>query len=219
MRRALLAVALLAPFAAQAQETRLRLGESATVRRAPDEAHAALRAEGRAGTAAAAQAAVNRAMTTALEQAGRVPGLRATTGRFGATRGDDTRALWVASQVLSLRGSDVVALAELVGTLQAQGLAIDSMGAALSEPVRQEAREEATRLALRALRARAALVAEELGMTVSHLAEVTLDRDAEEPRMAMASAGYDSRAARPAVALAEVPVTARVSADVILLPR
>lgn len=217
MRRALLAALLLLPLGAQAQDTRLRLSENAVVRRAPEEAYATLRAEARAATAAGAQAAVNRAIAAATEQAGRVPNLRATTGRYTTHRVEEPRG-WVAMQSVSLRGGEAAALAELAGALQSQGLLLEGIGARLSEAAQREAKDEATRLAIRALRARAELVAAELGLRVSHLAELAVDAELpEQPRRMAAPMAMRGAAAPPPVSAPEdVPVFARVSADVIL---
>ncbi len=219
IRRSLIAAALLLPIAAQAQDTRLRLSESASVRRAPEEAFATLRAEARAATAAGAQAAVNRTVSSAMEQAGRVPNLRATTGRYSTQRVEDPRG-WLATQSIQLRGGEAAALADLAGTLQGQGMLLEGIGARLSEAAQREAKEEATRLAIRALRARAELVAAELGLRVSHLAEIAVDAELAEPRpMAAPMMARASAAPAPVAAPEDVPVFARVSADVILSPR
>ena len=79
MRRALPAVLTLVllaiPLRAQPAglaETILHISDSAEVTRGPDEVIAQLRAEARAGTAAAAQEEVNRAVTAAVARAGAV---------------------------------------------------------------------------------------------------------------------------------------------------
>lgn len=219
IRRAVIALAMLAPLGAAAQETRLRLNEAATVRRAPEEAYASLRVEGRAATAASAQAAVNRAVAAALEQAARVPGLRATTGRYATHRTDDPRG-WFATQSIQLRGGDAAALAELAGALQSQGMLLEGIGATLSEAAQRAARAEATRLAIQRLRERAALVAEELGLQVLRIAEIAVDAELPEARpMAAPMMARAAAAAPPSAAPEDVAVHARVSADVILSPR
>ncbi|MCW8084558.1 SIMPL domain-containing protein [Sabulicella glaciei] len=217
-RRALLALPLLlAPLPAMAQETKLRLSESATLRRAPDEPVAMLRAEARATSAAAAQAAVNRSVAVAVEQAQRVQGLRVTTGRYATHRSEEQR-LWLAVQSITLRGGEASTLADLVGTLQSQGLALDMLGAQLSDEAERELREQATREAIRLLRARAEIVAAELGLRVSHLAELSIDMAHDGPRPMMAASAM--RAAPSPVSLPEeAPVTVRASAEAILLPR
>ena len=95
-RRALLALPLLAlPVAAADDQTRLRVTETGTARREPDEILATLKAEFRNSQAAAAQGAVNRAITAALEAARATPGITATTARPSANRPELGRD-WVA---------------------------------------------------------------------------------------------------------------------------
>jgi predicted secreted protein len=224
MRRLILAAALLAPLAAAAQptplaETLLHIGESAEVTRTPDEIVATLRAESRAGSAAAAQEAVNRAIGAAVTRAQAVPGVRVSTGGYWTGRIDEGRA-WQASQSITLRGTDGPAMLELTGALQQAGLASAGLAWRLSREATRSAREEASRLALDALRRRAAAVAEQLGLVLVGLKEVRIDapeRDGIAPPMAtMAARG----AAPPPVAVAEdVVVSASVQAVAVMRPR
>jgi uncharacterized protein YggE len=226
MRRALLLALPALPIAlpARAQETKLRLAETGTARRMPDEIVAQLRAEARAANAAAAQEAVNRAMAAALELARGVAGLRATTGRAGAYRSERPNAApeWVAQQALTLRAAGEPApLLALVGQLQGQGLAISDLSWQLSDALAREARDEATREALRLVRARADLVARELGLRVAALREVALDaQEAGRPMpRAAAMAVAAARDAAPAVSAPdEILVSVTSSAELTLAP-
>ncbi|WP_170985028.1 SIMPL domain-containing protein [Roseomonas sp. AR75] len=216
-------VALAAPLAAQptpVPETELHIGESAEVLRAPDEVVATLRAEARAGTAAAAQEAVNRAVTGAVERARAVQGVRVSTGGYWTNRVDEGRA-WQAAQQVTLRSGDGAALLGLAGTLQGQGLAMSSLHWQLTRETERAAREEASRLALDGLRRRAAAVAEQLGLVMVGLKEVRIDVPERMPRPApMAMAARSASAAPPPVAVAEdVVVQATVQAVVVLRPR
>ena len=219
LRRALLAMPLLA-LPAAAQETRLRVSETGTARREPDEIQAALRAEFRNAQAAQAQAAVNRAITAALEAARQVQGVVATTSRATANRPELGRD-WVASQTLTLRGPDPVALLDLAGRLQQAGLAVTELSWRLTEAPTRAAREEAARDALRQIRARAAMVADELGMQVSLLRDIYLDTAADGPMPMAASAMRSSSysAAPPQLSREDIIITARVTADIILIPK
>jgi len=231
-RNAALALCLLAPWilpgtgAAQSMAqihpgpgTVLRLSETADVTRAPDEIRATLQAEARAATAAGAQEAVNRAMTAALEAARGVPGVTASTGAYRTYRQEDP-VRWVANQSLSLRSGDQAKLLELVGTLQARGLAVNGISYELTREATRTARQEAASIALDALRRRAEGVAEQLGMKVERIAEVQLETNevgAPRPMMMQSSA---ARAAAPPVAQAEdVVVPATIQAVVVLAPR
>jgi predicted secreted protein len=226
MHRRIALLALLAlPAAAVAQtappDTELHLGESAEVTRAPDEIVATLRAEARAGSAAAAQEAVNRTITGAVARARGVPGVRVATGGYWTNRVDDNRA-WMASQQLTLRASEGAPLLELVGALQGQGMAMSGLQWTLKPETQRAAREEASRIALDALRRRAEAVAQQLGMQVAGLKEVRIDVPERMPRPMAApmAAASRSSAAPPPVAVAEdIPVMATVQAVVVLRAR
>ncbi|MGG5819296.1 SIMPL domain-containing protein [Falsiroseomonas sp. HW251] len=223
-RIALLAVLAL-PGAALAQapapDTELHIGESAEVSRTPDEIVATLRAEARAANAAAAQEAVNRAITAAVARARGVPGVRVATGGYWTNRVDDNRA-WIASQQLTLRGNDGAAVLELVGALQGQGMVTGGLQWTLKPETQREAREEASRLALDALRRRADAVAQQLGLQVAGLKEIRIDVPDRMPRPMAAPMAASARAASgpPPVAVAEdIAVMATVQAVVVLRPR
>lgn len=230
MRRALILCGMLAlPLAVMAQpspgaaplpETELHLGESAEVTRAPNEVVATLRAEARAGSAAAAQEAVNRAVAAAVERARTVPGVRVSTGGYWTSRVNEGRA-WQAVQSLTLRGGEAAALLDLAGALQEQGLAMGGLHWQLTREATREARQEASRLALDALRRRAQAVAEQLGLQLVGLKEVRIDAPDHAPRPApVAMMARSAAAAPPPVAVAEdVVIGAGVQAVAVLRPR
>jgi predicted secreted protein len=222
----LLAAALMAGLASSAaaqpaaSETLLHLSDSATVMRAPDEIVATLRVEARAASAAAVQQQVNRAMTAALERARAVAGVQVATGRYGTWHSQEPPRSWQASQSITLRGPEAAPLLELVGALQGQGLAISDLSWRLTREAERQAREEASRLAIDALRRRAEAVAAQLGLAVAGMRELHLDaseRPVPMPRMAAMSAA--ERAPTPPVAAPEeAPVSASASAIVVLRP-
>ncbi len=230
MRRLLALLGLLAlPFGALAQptplptplaETALHIAETAEVSRAPDEVVAVLRAEARAGSAAAAQQAVNRAMTAAVERANATPGVRVTTGGYWTNRVEEGRA-WVSAQQVTLRAGDGAALLELVGALQTQGLATSSLNWTLTRETSRAAREEASRLALEALRRRAEAVAQQLGLVLVGLREVRIDVPDHGPRpVPMMAAARSASGSPPPVAVSEdILVGATVQAVAVLRPR
>ncbi|MGG5888530.1 SIMPL domain-containing protein [Falsiroseomonas sp. HC035] len=219
---ALLAALILAhPAAAQPaglSETILRLSETAEVTRPPDEVVATLRAEARAGTAAAAQEAVNRSIAAAVAQAQATPGIQVSTGGYWTARVDEARA-WQASQSLTLRAAAGPALLDLAGTLQGQGLAMASLDWTLRRETTRVARQDAARLAIEAVQARAAEIAGQLGLQVAGLREVTVHAGEAAPRpMAMAARGAASGS--PPVAVAQdAVVSATVEAVAVLRPR
>jgi uncharacterized protein YggE len=222
----LAALLLAAPARAQAPavtplpETALHLGESAEVTRAPDEIVASLRAESRASTAAAAQEAVNRAVAAAVARAQGVTGVRVSTGGYWTNRIEEGR-VWQAVQTVTLRGGDGAAMLELAGALQQQGLAMAGLTWQLTRETARAAREEASRLALDALRRRAEAVAAQLGLAMVGLREVRIDAPDHGPRPmpAMAMSARSERAAPPVAVAEDVVVGARVEAVAVLRPR
>lgn len=226
MRRLLALLGVLAlPFGALAQptplaETALHIAETAEVSRAPDEVVAVLRAEARAGSAAAAQQAVNRAMTAAVERANATQGVRVTTGGYWTNRVEEGRA-WISAQQVTLGAGDGAALLELVGALQTQGLALSSLNWTLTRETSRAAREEASRLALDALRRRAEAVAQQLGLVLVGLREVRIDVPDHGPRpVPMMAAARSASGAPPPVAVSEdILVGATVQAVAVLRPR
>jgi uncharacterized protein YggE len=220
----LAALLVAAPALAQAPaltplpETLLHIGESAEVTRAPDEIVATLRAEARASTAAAAQEAVNRAVAAAVARAQSAPGMRVATGGYWTGRADEGRS-WQAAQTVTLRGGDGAALLELAGALQQSGLALDGLTWQLTRETARTAREEASRLALDALRRRAEAVAAQLGLQVVGLREVRIDAPDRGPRPMAAMAARSERAAPPVAVAEDVVVGASVEAVAVLRPR
>jgi uncharacterized protein YggE len=211
IRRLLLVAALLAPVSAIAQsETRLRLSESASATVQPDEVVASLRIEARAATAAEAQEQVNRRMAAALASARGSAGVRATTGHYAARADRDTQE-FVAQQSLNLRGPE--ALVALVGQLQAEGLLLDNIAWQLTEAAQRQGRDEATRLAIRAVQDRGAAIARDLGLRVIALRDLYVEA-APEARPMMAARAMAATA--PSVTAEEITVTARVTADLLL---
>jgi predicted secreted protein len=210
------------PTAAPASgETLLHLSDSATVMREPNEITATLRVEARAASAAAVQEQVNRAMTAALERARAVSGVQASTGRYGTWQNQDPPRAWHASQTLQLRGPEPAPLLELVGTLQGQGLALSDLSWRLTREAEREAREEASRLAIEALRRRAQAVAGQLGLGVAGIRELRLDAPEQPvpmPRMATMAASARASVPPPVAAPEEAPVSATASAVVVLRP-
>jgi uncharacterized protein YggE len=224
-RRLILLGAILAALPAlaiaQPVETTLHLAESTEVTRAPDEVVATLRAEARAPNAAAAQEAVNRAVAAAVTRAQSAPSIRVSTGGYWTGRGDEGRG-WQAAQSITLRGGEAAPLLEATAALQSQGLALQSLTWTLTRDAARAAREEASRLALDALRRRADALAAQLGMNVAGLREVRIDAPDRSPRPApvMAMRASSSSGATPPVAIAEdIIVPAMVEAVVVLRPR
>ncbi len=238
MRRTLLALACLAPLAAAAQErpvlrliqpdptrTMLQLSESAEIAVKQDELHAVLVAEARGGSPAAVQAAVNRAMSAALDKARAAPSVAAETGGYSVWRsyGASLPAsqAWQGSQTLALTARDPAPLLELVGALQAQGLAVRGLAFRVSPELLRRAREQASEQAVRGLQARAERIAGLLGLAFERFASVTLEAEPGPamPMAAVAAMQGGAGGAPPVAEAALVRVGARVSAEAVLQPR
>jgi predicted secreted protein len=221
MRRALLALALLAPAAALAQpagETRLRLGASGEVQVVPDELVARLRVEARGGTPAAAQAEVNRRMAAALATARAVEGVRADTAGYWTYTDPQSREA-VARQGLVLRAGSGERALPLIARLQAEGLQMESLGWRLSDGAARAAHDAAVAAAIRSLRERAEAIARELGLRVVALQQLTVDAVPEMRAAPMAAMAARADAAPPPAVTAEpLPVTAMVTGDLLLRP-
>jgi predicted secreted protein len=212
---------------AYADDTILKLSETATVMVAPDELAASMRAEAIAPTAQEAQKRVNELMAAAIAAARKVSGTMVSTGSYNVWRvaasASDRNERWQSGQSLHLTGKDAEAMLKLVGDLQQMGLVQSNLLWRLSRDSERKARQDATKQALSTLRARADEAAEILGLRFESFREVRLDSVAPPPilpRLQMAARGTMAPSAPPANAEAEeMPVTASAEADVVLKPR
>jgi uncharacterized protein len=211
---------------ARAEDTVLRLSETATIMVTPDELAASMRAEAVAPNAQDAQRRVNEMMRDAMAAAKKVEGITVSTGgynvwRVGPTPSDRTER-WQAGQSLNLSGKDGESMLKLVGDLQQKGLTQGNLGWRLSRETERTARKDATKQALAALRGRADEAADVLGLKFASFKEVRLDSVA--PPMVPRQQGVVMRsamaAAPPPTAEAEdLPVSASAEADILLKPR
>ncbi|HEY0420611.1 MAG TPA: SIMPL domain-containing protein [Acetobacteraceae bacterium] len=219
LRPLLLALLLLAALPAHA-ETLLRLSETAHVSVRPDELAATLAAEAEHAIAAEAQSRINAAIARALDAAKATPGVVPATGYYRVWRTGPPNDRWHASQTLDLHGADGEVLLKLVGTLQAQGLAVRQLAWRLAPETARRAQSEATRMALGRLQARAEEAAAIVGLRFASFREIRLDGShslpGPLPRMAMAAA---APMAAPVAEAEDVAVEASVEADVVLVPK
>ncbi len=216
------ALALLASGGAARAETLLRLAETATVMVQPDELAADLAAEASAATPQDAQARVNTAITAALATARGTAGVTVATGRYSVWQVREPphtaqpAPVWQASQALTLHSADGSATLALVGRLQAQGLAVQSLGWQVSPAASRRASDEARRQALGALRGRAEAAAKLLGLRFEEFRSVDLNPSSAPtpmPRALMAAAMPAPNAVAEAM-----PVSATVTAEAALAP-
>lgn len=222
---ALLCAATVAP--AFADDTILKLSETATVMVTPDELAASLRAEAIAPTGQEAQRRVNEMMRDAVAAAKKVDGITVSTGgynvwRLAATPVDRSER-WQAGQSLNLSGKDGEAMLKLVGELQQVGLTQGNLIWRLSRDTERKARRDATKQALSGLRGRADEAAEILGLRFASFREVRLDSMAPPPIMprlqVVTRAAMAAPVPPPNAEAEEMPVTASAEADILLKPR
>jgi len=228
-RRMVLAAALvsLVGVAARADDTILRLSETAIVMVTPDELAASMRAEAVAPTAQDAQRRVNEMMRDAVAAAKKVVGITVSTGGYNVWRvaptPTDRSERWQAGQSLNLSGKDAESMLRLIGDLQQRGLAQGNLGWRLSPATERAARKDATKQALSGLRGRADEAADILGLRFSSFKEVRLDSVAPPPIMPRQAMAMRASAAAPApppsAETEDMPVSASAEADVLLKPR
>jgi predicted secreted protein len=227
-RRALPAVVLLCAASiglAHAEDTVLKLAETATVMAAPDELGVSLRAEAIAPTAQDAQKRVNETMRDALATAKKTEGITVSTGGYGVWRTSptplDRTERWQAGQSLNLTGKDGETVLRLVGDLQQKGLIQGNLGWRLSDEAERTARKAATKQALLGLRGRADEAAGLLGLRFDSFREVRLDSVSPPltaPRM-MVTRSALATTPPPSTEAEDLPVSASAEADVILKAR
>lgn len=210
-----------------ADDTVLRLSETATVMVTPDELAASLRAEAAAPNAQDAQRRVNEMVRDAVATAKAVPGINVATGGYSVWRVApsvaDRSERWQAGQTLNLSGKSAEAMLKLVGDLQQKGLAEGSLGWRLSRETERTARKEATKEALSALRGRADEAADVLGLKFASFKEVRLDNVSPvmmpRQQVGMVRSSMAGAAPPPTAEADELPVTASAEADILLKPR
>jgi predicted secreted protein len=222
---ALLCLSAVGP--ARADDTILRLAETATVMVTPDELAASLRAEALAPNAQEAQRRVNDMMRDAVAAAKAVSGVTVSTGGYNVWRVApsiaDRNERWQAGQSLSLSGKDGETMLRLVGDLQQKGLIEGSLGWRLSRDTERKARKDATKDALSGLRGRADEAADVLGLKFAAFKEVRLDSVSPPliPRQqtGVLRASAAGTAPPPTAERDDLPVTASAEADILLKPR
>ncbi|HUC17681.1 MAG TPA: SIMPL domain-containing protein [Acetobacteraceae bacterium] len=213
---ALLAGALFAMAGpAGAATTILHVSATASVKAMPDELDAELAAEAGAHGPAAAQNAVNAMIGKGLATTRAVSAVTTSTGTYSVWYVTDPHPEWRAQQSLVLSARDGPALLSLIGQLQAQGLAVTSLGWRLADETLKAASDRAQAIALAMLKGRAEAAAKVLGLHFTGFREVWLTpRVPPLPIQPMALMA--GRVSAPNAVPAETMVTATVEADVTL---
>lgn len=221
----LLAAVAIAPRAHA--DTILDLSETAHVSAKPDEITASLRAEATSATPQEAQASVNDAMARALKTAHAAQGVTISTGQYsvwnietppvhpGAAPAGAPQ--WHASQTLDLTGKDGAAMLALVGALQGQDLAVQSLSWHLSPDLVRATQETALRQAVSGLRARAEEMAGLLGLRFASFRTVRLTPEPPRPMPMMMMRAAAAPMSAPSAEQGPIEVTATITAEAVLV--
>ena len=202
----------------------LYLGASGEARVAPDELVADMVALATAAAPAVAQRRVNALMAGAGAAVKPVAGVHAAFLDYAVTLTDAKQPRWTAQQTLELRteaADRADALLDLVGRLQADGLAVGSLGWRVSAARQAQALDAATEAALAALRRRADLAARALGMSVDRVQDVRINQGPMPmPMLRRMNLAMSASAAMPApnISPEAQEIAAEVSADIVLRP-
>ncbi|MHB1303500.1 MAG: SIMPL domain-containing protein [Acidiphilium sp.] len=200
----------------------MTLSASGHAARPPDETRAVLEADAHGASASAAQASVNRTMAAALGSAGKIAGLRATTGNYSVTPVDAKQSAWTARQTLTLRyeaAPDAAAAAPvraLIGQLQARGMLLQSLDGALSRKAERAARRQAIADAAAELHDEAAALATALDERAGPIRSVQLNAAPIWPVRPMMFAAKAAPA--PSAQPAPIETSVNLSATIALLP-
>ena len=220
----LVAGALAHPAFAQDAEPRatvLHLSQTAERSVARDLLRIEFRVEETGADPQSVQAALNRRMTAALDRARQVQGIRVETGSYyvGEERPPNRPASWRGGQSLILRSKDSDAALRLAGRLQADGLAISSLGYEPSPESVRGLQDELTAEALASLDRRAASVASAIHLGVLRYRDLRVGNAETEgrpmPRFAAATAAA-APAPPPVAEPGEAMVRVTVEADLLL---
>lgn len=243
----LLALSLLLPVAAKAQDNGLALppaGQtivnfSATERRSmpQDLLVASLRIEvDDKKDPGAVQKKINEAMTKALAQVKGEAEFKVSTGSYSVYKYDHRvivnektgegrdESVWRGSQTIDIESKNATKLLDAVGKVQGLGFAMNNLAYTLSQDVMEKTRDELMVEALKKLSAKAEIVAKTLGKSGVELVDVNIDTGGPvmpmyKAMMGRAEVAMASDAMAPPVAEAgETDVTLTVSARALLKP-
>ena len=219
MRHLLAAGLALLLLATAAQATELHLSESATREVENDRFVATLAGRTTADDPAAAQDALDGLIRRALETLAERAALTVETKAYAVRperpeRPGDGPERWVARRTLALESGERAALVAAVDALQALGLAVERLGARLSDARAEEVRDALARAAARRVRARADVAADAFGLEVVGWQRLELDGARPAPRAAMMQA--DTGATPPALVRGRTTVGVTLAATATL---
>lgn len=180
-----------------------------------DRLQASLAVEVAGATPQQVQADINKRMEAALARVRAVAAVKPQTGGYNVyqQREPNKPAAWHGSQSLMLSSDAPLALLDLVGALQQQGLVTSGLTYELSPEMLRKAEDALTAEALGSLRQRADRVAADLGMSVQQLRDVVVGNAQADGRPPIAMRMMAGPAAAPMPPAAE-PGDATVSVNV-----
>ena len=182
---------------APSDQSTLHLSETAQRDVPRDLLRATLAAEATDPDAGKVQADINQRMAAALVRIKQTAGVTVATGGYSVYREapDKQPPRWHGSQTVTLTGKDFAALLSLTGTLQQQGLVIQSLTPDISREARQSVEDALTDEALTRLKQRADRIAATAGVKLQGIRSLSVGNVNAPPpivqpmmRMAAASA-------------------------------
>jgi predicted secreted protein len=154
------------PQPAPDDQSTLHLSETAQRDVPRDLLGATLAAEATDPDAGKVQSEINRRMSAAMPRIKQVAGVTVETGGYSVYREtpDKQPPRWHGSQTVNLTSKDFAALLSLIGTLQQQGLVMQSLAPDISHEARQSVEDALTDEALTRLKQRADRIAATAGV-------------------------------------------------------
>ncbi|MGH7052259.1 MAG: SIMPL domain-containing protein [Stellaceae bacterium] len=200
--------------------TVLHLRETAEKTLVPDRLRLEMRAQESGADPRAVQAAINRRMASALQQAHQAAGIAVETGNYALFEETPPHAppRWQGSQSLILTGEDSARMLKLAGELQSDGLIMSSMTYEVSPEVLRDTQEDLTAEALAALDRRAAAVADRLHLKVLRYRTLTVGNAESGLPPVLRGAAMATAMPAPVAAPGRAQIRLTVSAELILGP-
>jgi len=157
-------------------QSTLNLSETAQRDVPRDLLRATLAAEATDPDAGKVQADINQRMNAATSRIKQVAGVTLDTGGYSVYREtpDKQPPRWHGSQTVNLTSKDFAALLSLIGTLQQQGLVIQSLAPDISREARQSVEDALTDEALARLKQRADRIAATAGVKLQGIRTLTV---------------------------------------------
>ena len=183
----------------------LHLSETAQRDVPRDLLRATLNAQATDPDAGKVQAAINQRMSAAMTRIEQVAGVTVETGGYSVYREtpDKQPPRWHGSQTVELTSKDFAALLSLTGTLQQQGLVVQSLAPDISREARQSVEDALTDEALTRLKQRADRIAATAGVKLQGIRTLTVGTVNAPPpviRPLMRMAAAEAAPAPPPVA-------------------